>query len=72
MKGQLSAFVHKMPVTDVNTCYCPMDSWLDSEVTYTAWLWTLAPDHGKASSILALDRIAVRVTGPQGGEDYLC
>lgn len=38
---------------------------LDSGVTYTVWL-TLAPDHRKASSILAVDsRISVRVTGPR-------
>lgn len=73
MKGQHAAFVHKTPVTHINTCYCPTDSWtgLRSDLHCVAMDTGSRPQKSKLS--LSPGREDLRKSyRAQDGDDHLC
>lgn len=50
MKGQPTAFEHKTPLNTHINMGCPIKSWAGLSDLHPS-LWTVAPDHRKASSV---------------------
>lgn len=71
-KGQPTAFAHKTPVTHINTCYCPRDSWagLRSDLHRVAGTGS-RPQKSKLNLSRGQEDLRTSYRA-QDGEDYLC